>query len=110
MRFRLLGILRLNFEPMMRTLLLSLAVLTSFPLKAAVCDIVCAASDSPTELKVKADFVCDAHEARPTLQKALDESALHAKRRPSLARSRAGSSRTLSRPSGACLRMERKVE
>ena len=36
-------------------------------------DIICAASDSPEELKRKADFVCDEADARPILQQAIDE-------------------------------------
>ncbi len=35
--------------------------------------IVCAASNSPEKLKAKADYVCDAYDARPTLQKAINE-------------------------------------
>ena len=37
------------------------------------CNIICAASDTPQELKSKADFICEASDARPTLQKAIDE-------------------------------------
>ena len=35
--------------------------------------IVCAAADSPEAIKAKADFVCDACDARPVLQRAIDE-------------------------------------
>ncbi|MBE6612804.1 MAG: hypothetical protein E7632_09965 [Ruminococcaceae bacterium] len=35
--------------------------------------IVCAAFDSPEELKRKADYICPEEDARPTLQKAIDE-------------------------------------
>ena len=35
--------------------------------------IICAASDTPEELKRKADFICDEADARPTLQQAIDE-------------------------------------
>lgn len=36
-------------------------------------NIVCAAFDTNSELKSKADFLCDEKDARPTLQKAIDE-------------------------------------
>ena len=36
-------------------------------------DIICAASDTPAELLSKADFVCDSSDARPILQKAINE-------------------------------------
>ena len=36
-------------------------------------NIICAAYDTPEELKRKADFVCDEKDARPTLQKAIDK-------------------------------------
>ena len=35
--------------------------------------VVCAAADSPQELIAKADFVCSDEDARPTLQRAVDE-------------------------------------
>ncbi len=36
-------------------------------------NIVCAAYDTPEELKRKADYVCDENDARPMLQKAIDK-------------------------------------
>ena len=39
----------------------------------ANCNVVCAASDTPDELKKCATFVCDADDARPVLQHAIDE-------------------------------------
>ena len=36
-------------------------------------NIVCAAYDTPEKLKSKADYICDEADARPTLQKAIDE-------------------------------------
>ena len=36
-------------------------------------DLICAAYDTPEELKLKADFICDVSDARPTLQKAIDK-------------------------------------
>lgn len=36
-------------------------------------NIICAAYDTPEKLKLKADYICDAADARPTLQKAIDE-------------------------------------
>ena len=36
-------------------------------------NIICAAYDTPEELKRKADFVCDGKDARPTLQEAVDK-------------------------------------
>ena len=36
-------------------------------------NIICAAADTPEELKRKADFICDAEDARPILQRAIDE-------------------------------------
>lgn len=35
--------------------------------------IYCAASNTPDELKRKADFICDANDARPTIQEAVDK-------------------------------------
>ena len=43
--------------------------------RAATCDIVCAASDSPDELKATAKYVCAAEDARPVLQQAINEAA-----------------------------------
>ncbi|MBQ8509844.1 MAG: hypothetical protein IJ493_08060 [Clostridia bacterium] len=36
-------------------------------------DIICAAADTPEELKRHASFLCDETDARPTLQRAIDE-------------------------------------
>lgn len=36
-------------------------------------NIICAAANTPEELKRKADFVCDEADARPALQKVIDE-------------------------------------
>lgn len=36
-------------------------------------NIVCAASNSPDKLKIKADYICDEGDARPVLQEAIDE-------------------------------------
>lgn len=38
-------------------------------------NIICAASDTPEELKKKADFICDSTDARPVLQSAIDEAS-----------------------------------
>lgn len=35
--------------------------------------IICAAPDTPEKLKVRADYLCDARDARPVLQAAIDE-------------------------------------
>ena len=35
--------------------------------------IICAAANTPEELKKKADFICDEADARPVLQRAIDE-------------------------------------
>ena len=36
-------------------------------------NIIVAAYDTPEKIKAKADYVCDEADARPTLQKAIDE-------------------------------------
>lgn len=41
----------------------------------ANCNIICAASDTPDELKACATFVCGEVDARPILQKAIDEAS-----------------------------------
>ena len=49
------------------------AALTFVPFVAAAHDVVVAADDTPDELKSGAVYVCDAADARPVLQKAIDE-------------------------------------
>lgn len=49
------------------------AALVFLPFVAAAHDIVVAADDTPGELKSGAAYVCDAYDARPVLQKAIDE-------------------------------------
>ena len=41
----------------------------------ANCNIICAASDTPDDLKACATFVCGEVDARPILQKAIDEAS-----------------------------------
>lgn len=39
-------------------------------------NIICASATTPTELKKKADFICDEADARPILQRAIDKASL----------------------------------
>ncbi|MBQ0031573.1 MAG: hypothetical protein KBT68_02100, partial [bacterium] len=57
----------------LRCLALALAFAACEDCRATGVEVVCAASDSPEALKAKATFVCPEGDARPVLQKAIDE-------------------------------------
>lgn len=60
---------------MKNSCLFALLLCLSGSLYAASCDIICAASDSPRELREKASYICGAEDARPVLQQAINEAA-----------------------------------